>query len=170
MFKVDFAGKETVEVIAPERTHTHTHTKHISSSIANLTASWYFIKIKYSEPNISTPASVSPLAFAVLLLAVIKQRCIAAGAPFWIGGELPVFVVRPHAPNRDACTVTVRYEYMYCATPNKHDPEWEDAVRHYWRYIQCHRQRGITSVVFWDALMNIGVAIISSHLSRGHCG
>ncbi len=41
-------------------------------------------------------------------LAVIKQRCIAAGAPFWIGGELPVFVVRPHAPNRDACTVTVR--------------------------------------------------------------
>ncbi len=39
----------------------------------------------------------------VLLLAVIKQCCIAAGAPFWIGGELPVFVVRPHAPNRDAC-------------------------------------------------------------------
>ncbi len=34
---------------------------------------------------------MSPLAFAVLLLAVIKQRCIAAGAPFWIGGELPVF-------------------------------------------------------------------------------
>ncbi len=40
------------------RTHTHTHTKHISSSIANLTASWYFIKIKYSEPNISAAASV----------------------------------------------------------------------------------------------------------------
>ncbi len=97
-------------MIAPERTHTH-----ISSSIANLTASWYFIKIKYSEPNISAAASVSPLAFAVLLLAVIKQRCITAGAPFWIGGELPVFVVKPHAPNRDACTVTVRYEYMYRA-------------------------------------------------------
>ncbi len=96
--------------------HAHTHT-HISSNIVNLTASWYFIKIKYSEPNISAPASVSPLAFAVLLLAVIKQCCIAAGAPFWIGGELPVFVVRPHAPNRDACTVTVRYEYMYRATP-----------------------------------------------------
>ncbi len=47
-----------------------------------------------------------------------QQRCIAAGAPFWIGGELPVFVVRHHAPNRDACTVTVRYEYMYRATPN----------------------------------------------------
>ncbi len=111
-------------MIAPERTHTHTHTHtrahahtHISSSIANLTASWYFIKIKYSEPNISAATSVSPLAFAVLLLAVIKQRCIAAGAPFWIGGELPVFVVRPHEPNRDACTVTVRYEYMYRATP-----------------------------------------------------
>ncbi len=29
-----------------------------------------------------------------------------------------VFVVRPHAPNRDACTVTVRYEYMYRATPS----------------------------------------------------
>ncbi len=59
------------------------------------------------------------MAFAVLLLAVIKQRCIAAGAPFWIeGGELPVFVVRPHAPNRDVHTVTVLYEYMYRSTPN----------------------------------------------------
>ncbi len=36
----------------------------------------------------------------------------------WIEGELPVFVVRPHAPNRDACTVTVRYEYMYRDTPS----------------------------------------------------
>ncbi len=61
---------------------------------------------------------MSPLAFAVLLLAVIKQRCITAGAPFWIEGELPVFVVRHHAPNRDACTVTVRDEYMFRATPN----------------------------------------------------
>ncbi len=60
------------------------------------------------------------MAFAVFLLAVIKQHCIAAGAPFWIGGELPVFVVRPHAPNRDVRTVTVRYEYMYRATPNIH--------------------------------------------------
>ncbi len=57
-------------------------------------------------------------AFAVLLLAVIKQRCIAAGAPFWIEGKFPVLVVRPHAPNRDARTVTVRDEYMYRATPN----------------------------------------------------
>ncbi len=88
------------------------------SHIANLTASWYFIKIKYSEPNISVPASVSPLAFAVLLLAVIKQRCITAGAPFWIGGELPVFVVRPHAPNQEVRTVMVRYKYMYHATPS----------------------------------------------------
>ncbi len=38
--------------------------------------------------------------------------------PFWIGGELPVFIVRPHAPNRDTRTVTVRYEYMYRATPS----------------------------------------------------
>ncbi len=28
-------------------------------------------------------------------------------------------------------------------------------------YIQCQHQRGFTSVLFWDALMNIGVAIIS---------
>ncbi len=56
------------------------------------------------------------MTFAVLLLAVIKQRCIAAGASFWIGGELPILVVRPHTPNRDARTVTVRYEYMYRAT------------------------------------------------------
>ncbi|KAL0161753.1 hypothetical protein M9458_045478, partial [Cirrhinus mrigala] len=48
------------------------------------------------------------LAFAVLLSAVIKQRCITAGAPFWIEGEMPVFVVRPHDPNRDARTLTVR--------------------------------------------------------------
>ncbi len=58
------------------------------------------------------------MVFTVLLLVVIKQRCIAAGAPFWIEGELPAFVVRPHALNRDARNVTVRYEYMYRATPN----------------------------------------------------
>ncbi len=40
--------------------------------------------------------------------------------PFWIGGELPVFVVRPYAPNRDARTVMVWYEYMYRATPNSY--------------------------------------------------
>ncbi len=122
MFKVDSAGirkqlkwSRRTHTLANTRIHAHTlarahshaHSRtHISSSIANLTASWYFIKIKYSEPNISAASSVSPLAFAVLLLVVIKQRCIAAGAPFWIGGELPVFVVRHHAPNRDACTVT----------------------------------------------------------------
>ncbi len=58
------------------------------------------------------------MAFAVLLLTVIKQRCITAGAPFWIGGELPVFIVRSHALNRDVRTVTVRDEYMYRATPS----------------------------------------------------
>ncbi len=124
MFKVDSAGiRKQLKWSHHTRTHTHSHTHththtHISSSIANLTASWYFIKIKYSEPNISAAASVSPLAFAVLLLAVIKQLCIAAGAPFWIGGELPVFVVGHHAPNRDACTMMVRDEYIYRATPN----------------------------------------------------
>ncbi len=61
--------------------------------------------------------SVQLTAFIVLLLAVIKQRCITVVAPFWIGGELPVFVVRPHLPNREVRTVTVRYEYMFRANP-----------------------------------------------------
>ncbi len=41
-------------------------------------------------------------------------------APFWIEYELPVFVVRPHAPNREVRTVTFRYEYMYRSTPTKY--------------------------------------------------
>ncbi len=62
--------KETVEVIAPERarahtqthTHTHIHTKNTSvSALLTWQRSWHFIKIKYSKPNISAPASVSPL-------------------------------------------------------------------------------------------------------------
>ncbi len=66
-----------------------------------------------------TVSSAQFMVFAVLLLALafIKQRSITAGAPFWIGGELPVFVVRPHAPNREVLTMTVRYKYMYRATP-----------------------------------------------------
>ncbi len=40
------------------------------------------------------------------------------GRPLLDRGELPVFVVRPHAPNREICTVTVRHEYMYRASPN----------------------------------------------------
>ncbi len=32
--------------------------------------------------------------------------------------ELPVFIVRPHALNREVRTVTVWYEYMYRATQN----------------------------------------------------
>ncbi len=65
-------------------------------------------------------SSAQLLAFAVLLLAlaVIKLRGITACTPFWIGGELPVFVVKPHAPNRDVRTVMVQYEYMYRATPS----------------------------------------------------
>ncbi len=43
---------------------------------------------------------------------------VAVLHPFWIGGELPVFVVRSHAPNRDVRTVTVWDEYVYRATPN----------------------------------------------------
>lgn len=58
------------------------------------------------------------MAFAVLLLVVIKQHCFNVGAPFWIEDELPVFVVRHHALTCDVCTLTVRYEYMHCYTPS----------------------------------------------------
>ncbi len=36
--------------------------------------------------------------------------------------------------------------------------------------IHRQHQRRFSSVVFWDALTNIGVCIDSLHLSRGHCG
>ncbi len=45
-----------------------------------------------------------------------RIHCSSAGGyqtalqSFWIGGELPVFIISPHAPNRDACTVTVQYD------------------------------------------------------------
>ncbi len=62
--------------------------------------------------------------FVVLLLAVIKQRCITVGAPFWIKGELPVFVVRPHASNRDVRTMT--FGTNTCIVP--------PLVLMYWQY------------------------------------
>ncbi len=58
---------------------------------------------------------------------------------------------------------------------HRHSPEWEAAVRYYWLLaaaagdIRCQRQRGFSSVVFWDALTNIGVSMDSLHLRRGHC-
>ncbi len=71
---------------------------------------------RVQNQHMVTVSSAQLTAFAVLLLslAVIKQRCLTAGAPFWI----PVFVIRPHAPNREVRTVTVRYEYMYRVTPS----------------------------------------------------
>ncbi len=182
------------------RTHAHTHTHTHTQVPALLTwqHSWYFIKIKYSEANISVRVSVSPLerdwstkptiyiinnsfafryvtsqiwkyygifgfvpnergrilehkapfhkqlsaqAFKVYSLVSLCERRVQnqhmvtvwglcfqvrnswhslffcwrnqtalqyCGRPFWIGGELPVFVVRPHAPNRDVRTVTVQ--------------------------------------------------------------
>ncbi len=52
---------------------------------------------------------------------------------------------------------------------HRHSPEWEAVGRlcHYWLLavaagdIQCQHQRGFSSVVFWDALTNIGVSIDS---------
>ncbi len=48
-------------MIAPD-THRHTHTQKISVQVLlTWQRSWHFIKIKYSEPKFSAPASVSPL-------------------------------------------------------------------------------------------------------------
>ncbi len=59
---------------------------------------------------------------------------------------------------------------------HRHSTEGEDAVRYYWLLAvaagdtQYQRQWDFSSVVFWDALTNIGVSI-PLHLSRwGHCG
>ncbi len=53
----------------------------------------------------------------ITLLYYLYNICfgliVSVHAPFWI----PVFVIRPHAPNREVRTVTVRYEYMYRVTP-----------------------------------------------------
>ncbi len=57
---------------------------------------------------------------------------------------------------------------------HRHSPEWEAAVRlrHYWLLavaagdIQYQQQRGVSSVVFWDGLTNIGVSKDFFHLSR----
>ncbi len=55
---------------------------------------------------------------ATLMLSAGGYRTVLhyCSPPFWIGGELPLLVVMPHAPNRDARIVTVRYEYMYRST------------------------------------------------------
>ncbi len=58
------------------------------------------------------------LSNSVALLRIAAQcgRDYCGSLLDW--GELPVFVVRPHAPSRDVRAVTVRYEYMYRAAPN----------------------------------------------------
>ncbi len=69
------------QALAHTHKHSRTHTStraHTHTSVPALLTwqnSWYFIKIKYSEPNISEAASVSPLAFAVLLLATALHYC-----------------------------------------------------------------------------------------------
>ncbi len=74
-------------------------------------------KRRVQNQHMVTVSSVQLTAFAVLLLtlAVIKQHYCER--PLLDLGELPVFDVRPHAPNREVRTVTVQYEYMYGATP-----------------------------------------------------
>ncbi len=66
MFKIDSAGirkqLKWSRRITHTHTHTHTHTQNTSVPVLLIwQRSWYFIKIKSSEPNISAPASVSPL-------------------------------------------------------------------------------------------------------------
>ncbi len=58
--------------------------------------------------------------------------------PFWIGGELLVFVVRPHTPNRDASTVPPLI-YIQCFAfvlrdevdelDNRHSVFWHSLVQ-----------------------------------------
>ncbi len=123
-------------MIVPERTHTHTtphththtNTTHQFHALLTWQNSWYFIEIKYSDPN-SAPRLCVILGIRCSSAGGYQHvHCIAAGAPFWIGGELPVFVVRPHAPNWDVRNVMVRYEYMYRATPSGQVSEcWQQA-------------------------------------------
>ncbi len=123
VFKVDSAGIR--KQLKWSRRSARAHTLHFANSWAHKPLKYILRPLSVRDAfRISTWSlsrglcyQVRNSAFAVLLLAVIKQRCIDAGAPFWIGGELPVFVVRPHAPNREVRIVTVRYEYMYRATP-----------------------------------------------------
>ncbi len=98
---------------------------------------------RVQNQHMVTLSSEQLTAFAVLLLAptAIKQRCIIVSAPFWIGGELPVFVVRPHSPNREVRTVMVRYEYMYRATPNIY-------IYIYIRGVTVHKIHGSVCYVF----------------------
>ncbi len=61
MFKVDSAGIRKQLKWSRWYTHTHTHTHTSVPALLTWQNSWYFIKIEYSEPNISAPASVSLL-------------------------------------------------------------------------------------------------------------
>ncbi len=82
--------------------------------------SWVRKPLKY------TPLSVRD-AFRISTWSLSRGLCFQARNSWHLlffcwrlsnSVALPVFVVRPHAPNRDVRTVTVRYEYMYRTTPN----------------------------------------------------
>ncbi len=67
MFKVHYSGirKQLKWSRRSAHTHAHTHThttKHtLVPALLTWQRSWFFIKIQYSEPNISAPTSVSQL-------------------------------------------------------------------------------------------------------------
>ncbi len=72
----------------------------------------------------NSPNTVSQTSAACLCVTAGIHRSSAGGYqtalhccghPFWIGGELPVFVVRHHAPNRDA--VPWRFDMNTCTVP-----------------------------------------------------
>ncbi len=72
--------------LARAHTHSHAHSRtHISSSIANLTASWYFIKIKYSEPNISAASSVSRWHSLFFCWWLSNSVALLRAPPFGLG-------------------------------------------------------------------------------------
>ncbi len=116
--------KETVEVIAVSHTRACTHT--LAHAHAHTLAHTH--QFQHCYPDSQLVLYQNKIQWAKhqrgRLCVTFGIRCSSAGGYqtalhcCGIGGELPVFVVRHHAPNREVRTVTVRYEYMYRATPN----------------------------------------------------
>ncbi len=95
------------------------------------------------------------------------------GRPLLDWGELPVFVVRPRAPNRDALTVTVRYEYMYRATPSALWLEWKFShlpivLEKIW--VHCYAYRfSCLSLIFVSLFNTFPPPRILSEFHPGRC-
>ncbi len=92
------------------RTHEHKAPFHKQLSAQAFQSMWDAFRI-------STWSLSSGLCFQVHNSRI---HCSSAGGyqialqSFWFGGELPVFIIRHHTPNRDARTVTVQYDQFNC--------------------------------------------------------